>query len=630
MSAPSEDQDGGLAGIKKSSKTDYVFCGRCNKTRLWPDDPHPNCFKCRGISHPACEDCTKMGGPSSAKWAEYLRDHSSQNSDIVNTLAVQDQSQKYVSMDQFNSLLEAVHTLKESVDKLSTPSKREHVVGSPGDGTSHTARGKAYQTFGVGPVTQPHKSNVSLFGGAHEAALISKERGNLESNRGVKRSHDMEEGEVEDEELQLHPSRDEEFDDDSSAAGHSSWDHKRRSDRDDSLGPDDSVSQVGSESKKIEEKVDQTYLEVVTEMVQFLSIKGADTKQAEHADIMSSRVKDKAAKVALPMAQSHKNIVQDVWSQPSSKWSTYRKSLTGRYQIAEADSEDFLKVSGHDKLLVHALRREGVKFKPSKKKSEPVPQLPDKTQGQLESKAWRMEKQALLGLGCASSQSWLIEFIVKKFEQMDSFLQDKLGPDNYSELIKESGCQSIGKAVLLAQDAALDQLDLYARIAANAKSQRRTWWLEQTKWDKDLRERVVKFPIVSGQLFGEKLFDTVSEFKDFDEALEHTETSIKGSQKGKDVKYVKNTVASLGNKNKKQKTSHDTSWKSGNQAGTSQGGRVNQSTSYQHKQSDRSGQKGHFGKSKNWSASWSQGRSNYKGPAGQKSQPKWRDQSGSR
>ena len=49
---------------------------------------------------------------------------------------------------------------------------------------------------------------------------------------------------------------------------------------------------------------------------------------------------------------------------------------------------------------------------------------------------------------------------------------------------------------ILAQDAAMDALDLQAREAAEAKWIRRSLWVDQTAWPRMVKGAIKRFPIV--------------------------------------------------------------------------------------------------------------------------------------
>ena len=218
--------------------------------------------------------------------------------------------------------------------------------------------------------------------------------------------------------------------------------------------------------------------------------------------------------------------------------------------------EEFLNVAKQDDILLHAFRNEGVKFKTPRKQAEGRPTLPNKEEAKLETRAWTVEKEALLGLQCAAHQSWLIQFVFKKLEEMEKKLKQQ-DERTHHDVFESLGGSTILQAIEYAQDATMDQLDLFARMASSAKYQRRVWWLGLTKWGKDLQEKVLKFPMVGGQLFGDKLLDTINEFKEYDEALEHAEPAIKEAKHAKQkVKVVKHTVASLAEAQRQKGGSH--------------------------------------------------------------------------
>lgn len=153
----------------------------------------------------------------------------------------------------------------------------------------------------------------------------------------------------------------------------------------------------------------------------------------------------------------------------------------------------------------------------------PYCRLPNADNVKLESRAWRIERQSLSGMACASVQSWLLQFLAKKLEVLDSYIKENFA-EEYENVLAATGCSVLPKVSLLCQDAALDQLDLWARAAANAKSQRRLLWLQPSCWSKQLKDQVMRFPVESGLVCGSRLLETLEEFKDFDEALDRVET----------------------------------------------------------------------------------------------------------
>ena len=584
----------------KHDKGPYAICEKCKVSKLWRDDTHSACFKCRGGPFHSCQHCATMGPQALTKWHEFVTDKTKP--------PPPPSTDQFVTMGQFNTLLSSIQTLQNSVSLLTpvkitsaktnrTDSIQTGVDGRDSNKTSDDSRDDSQLLEGSG--TEPPRTVKEPPAGrsvAHKPGPNQPDLGvpspteAATAPRGLKRK-------AEHEILDLHPSVDD-FDIESHV---SNWDFKRGArtsnvqtlepgELEDNVDPDDSVSQIGSLTDEpiSTAKVDQEYIDVVTEMIKFLQIDGAEIKQGDSADITSSRVMDKSPKVTLPFAQSHKTVIDQVWSRPVTDLKAFKQSLTSRYQIADTDNESFLKVGTHDKLLEHALRREGVKFRSTKKNPTPLPVLPDPVQNKMEKRAWQMERQALLSMRCSVVQSWLIEFISKKLQVMDEFLKDKLA-EHYDELVKETRCDFLPTALLLAQDAAMDQLDLNARIAANAKYQRRMFWLQPTKWTRDLSDQVLKFPIVSGKLFGDKLYETVHEFKEFDEALEHTEPNIKSNQsKDNKVKFVRHTVSSLAPPSKKQKTDNQT-WQLSHNKGSNRGrGRGRGNKPFRSQFSDRS------------------------------------------
>ena len=318
----------------------------------------------------------------------------------------------------------------------------------------------------------------------------------------------------------------------------SSWNFKRRRVEDsDEIGPNDSVSQAGcSGSVPVEldgnssvSRSNSDYVDVLTKMIASLDIQKAVLEKRAHADITSSRVQERAPKVLLPLADSHKEIISKVWERDSSSLAVFKQSLTERYHLVEQDFESFCKMGSLDKILVHALRRGGVPTTTVKGKSEPMPKLPSSDSTRLEQRAWKIERQSLAGLACSSVQSWLLEYLTQRVEMLDTYLKENF-ETVYDRIVTETGIDVIPKTIVLAQDAALDQMDLWARAAANAKAQRRLLWLQPSQWSKQLKDQVMRFPVESGLVCGSRLGSTLEEFKTFDETLERVEAtpSVRG------------------------------------------------------------------------------------------------------
>jgi hypothetical protein len=87
--------------------------------------------------------------------------------------------------------------------------------------------------------------------------------------------------------------------------------------------------------------------------------------------------------------------------------------------------------------------------------------------------------------------------------------------------------ENLSNALVQAQDAALDTLDLEARQTFFVKSARRHLWLLPTRWDNDVRDVIESFPIGGeGVLCGPRLTETLKDYKLADEALEVTEHKV--------------------------------------------------------------------------------------------------------
>ena len=266
------------------------------------------------------------------------------------------------------------------------------------------------------------------------------------------------------------------LEEDNAASGVSSWNFKRRRVKEtDDIGPNDSVSQAGCsgsvpvefDSSSSVTRSNSDYVDILTKMFASLDIQ----KAVLDADITSSRVQERAPKVLLPLADCHKEIISKVWERDSSSLAVFKAILdrTLRHcHLVEQDFECYCKMGSLDKILVHALRRDGVPTTSVKGKSEPMSKLPSSDSTRLEQRAWKIEHQSLAGLACSSVQSWLLEYLTQQVEMLDTYLKENF-ETVYEQIVNKMGIDVIPRTIVLAQDAALDLMDLWARAAANAK-----------------------------------------------------------------------------------------------------------------------------------------------------------------
>ena len=103
----------------------------------------------------------------------------------------------------------------------------------------------------------------------------------------------------------------------------------------------------------------EDYHEILSKIISMLDIHKAVAEKKVQADIMSSGVLEKAPKIILPLADSHKEIINRVWEDNSSL-AVFKQSLTERYHIIESDFENFCKMGSLENILSHALHRSGV------------------------------------------------------------------------------------------------------------------------------------------------------------------------------------------------------------------------------------------------------------------------------
>ena len=125
------------------------------------------------------------------------------------------------------------------------------------------------------------------------------------------------------------------LEEDNNASRVSSWNFKRRRvEESDEIGPNDSVSQAGcsgsvpvefdSNSSVIRSNPD--YVDILTRMIASLDIQKAVLEKRAHAVITLSRVQERAPKVLLPLADSHKEIISKVWERDSSSLAVFKQS----------------------------------------------------------------------------------------------------------------------------------------------------------------------------------------------------------------------------------------------------------------------------------------------------------------
>jgi len=317
------------------------FCSLCNASKLWHDDSHDICFKCRGKDHQCdtCEDCPNMGTLASHMWSEFVQ--------------ASPAPKRYVSSNEFEAFQQRMEQAMRANNDLLQ--KLTQISTQPQAGASCSA------ALGSGPQAGDHQDpqcdiDIDRDSGDDFSSEVSTGNFKRRSRSVLEYSSPM-----------------------SFPVVH----------------PEDSVSNHGSaEASSHGMAPDSDYQEVITELINTLSIDDALIRESAEADITSTRVSSKRAKIYLPLAQSHKDIIDSIWDRDNSTVNVFKHSVTERYHITEKDFEKYCKVGSLDKILSHALRRSGVTTSSNKGKSDSLPKLPNPDSAKLEAKAWRIERQS--------------------------------------------------------------------------------------------------------------------------------------------------------------------------------------------------------------------------------------------
>jgi hypothetical protein len=201
-----------------------------------------------------------------------------------------------------------------------------------------------------------------------------------------------------------------------------------------------------------------------------------------------------------------------------------KSNTKARYHIAEPDRDAYLSApSKPDGILAQELwwSIPGSKFRITK------PRLPDKEPQKVDAALKKVEKQATVALGTIVTQSWLLQYANTQLIKFRDLLVASSTAEQFKEMNEAGNLEDLSNALVLAQDAALDTLDLEARQAFFVKSARHHLWLLPTRWDNDVRDVIESFPIGGeGVLCGPWLKETLKDFKLADEALEVTEHKV--------------------------------------------------------------------------------------------------------
>jgi hypothetical protein len=261
------------------------------------------------------------------------------------------------------------------------------------------------------------------------------------------------------------------------------------------------------------------YVTTMARVIRELGIEGAETNPLKKSTIVSSRCKDKAAQALLTFDDNHVAVVNQVWKGNAADLSVYKKVTKDRYKFVEKDYQQYLKVGRvKDEYLVHELEKAGVKVQAKS------PKLPNATLTQIERKVAHIEAQSQLGMGCAVAQSWMLQFLTTRIGEIETIIAE----NSRGNLAERLDLTHLKQVAVLAQDAALDNLDLQARQAAEAKWIRRSVWVDLTRWPASVKTAVKSFATVGdGSICGPALKDQLESYRLTTKALEAAATPAK-------------------------------------------------------------------------------------------------------
>ena len=317
--------------------------------------------------------------------------------------------------------------------------------------------------------------------------------------------------------LSLHPEDNISGDDDAESI-HSSWNFKRRQTDTDEGTVVSGLSATGSaEGAPLSRSEADNYVTLITKIIADLDISGAETVGESKSRIQSSRCKNQVAQAFLPLDDNHAKAIDKLWN-TGGDVSIYKKVTKDRYKIVEGGFTKYLKVGRvADDYLIQELERSGVKVQAKS------PKLPNKDLAPIERKVAHIEAQSQLGIACAVSQSWMLQYLTSKLQGFDKLMLETLTPVDYNVLSSKMDLASLVDVSILAQDAAMDALDLQAREAAEAKWIRRSLWVDQTAWPGTVKAAVKRFPIVGdGSICGPLLKEKLESYRLTSKALAAT------------------------------------------------------------------------------------------------------------
>ena len=473
-----------------------VLCSHCESHYVYEDDPHDRCMRCRGFSH-ECELCMMLGKKAKERLTEYLVKHlaplpsflksDNQNSITSGTAVASmgkpsssqpnaDPDSQPVSMGELRAFQQQFsQNMKEMMVELLSKSQSagKDVSSDSQEGPSSKARTGASMTV-TGPELFVHPDSQS-------------------------------EGEIDE-------------DNDDVMSVRSSWDYKRsHSAEGEAEGDNESVLSIDKvEGEPLSASETERYVDMVATLIDKLDITDGVKVPKARSRILSSRCKDKGPQALLPMDEHHRSIIDGVWKNDPAQIGLYRKATRDRYKLVETDFLKYLKSSKiKDEYLVQELERSGIKVQVK------APKLPNKELAAIDSKVSHIEVQSSLGIACAVSQSWMLQFLSAQIAKLDKVLLQGLQPDDYKSITDQVDLKQLYDVAVFAQDAAIDTLDLQARQAAEAKAVRRSMWVDLTRWAQTIKTAVKRFPTVGdGTLCGPNLKDKLESYRLTSKALE--------------------------------------------------------------------------------------------------------------
>ena len=485
------------------------LCPKCNFHFLYDDDSHGECMRCRGPDH-SCSLCSEMGRKSLERVTDWLsrscKSSNNNNNSNVATKGVSHTSNRQQLPQErpvsFSDLKEFGDSLKSFVADMlkdrSTPSSQGYVqVQNPGI---------------LAPREGPSTANKTSSGS--------------NPSRVTQASYT---------ELSLHPSpdTDEDDDDDEVRSVRSTWDYKRANDPD--VEDDDDIGSVApseqEEGEQISHNQSEHYVSMISELIETLEIDDAIRTSKSKSKITSSRCKDEKPKALLPLDENHKQIIDKIWEKNPSEIPGNKRSTKERYKMVDQDFDKYLTASRvKDEYLVQELEKSGIKVLVKH------PKIPSKPLQSVDAKVGKIENQSLLGIACSVSQSWMLQYITTQVQKLEKILTQGMQPENFKALNDQVDLKKLTEMSILAQDAALDNLDLQARQAAGSKWVKRSLWVDQTKWASSIKDAVKQFPTTGdGTLCGPNLKDKLESYRLTSKALEasHFGGTFKGKSQGK-------------------------------------------------------------------------------------------------